>query len=508
MKQFTLFRTMLTVVLLSIWGIASAETYTHTMNTGDITNAGDVTLSGTTWTIATDGGYFGWDGNNAKGIQIGSTKAPAKTLTVKTSGIPGTINSITINSAGASGVNATLTASVGGTTYTPNSVDITSTSADYTFTGTSTGEIVLSYTQTSSKALYIKSISIEYSTDPNFVAAPSASVATGDFYEPISVELTCATAGATIYYTLDSTTPDTTKTAYTAPIAISTTTTLKAVAINGTNVSEVAEYVYTFPTVEEVADIAAFLAKADKTNAVKITGALTVVASNGYKNHYVVDASGALLIYGQLDVTLTAGQTITGIVGKYDNHNGTHELIPSIMGTIAEGTPATPAEMTIAGITATNVNEYVALKNVKAVADGSLTADGKGQFKVYTGTDTIVVYNKFKNIAATVEKDKAYDIEGVVALYNNAPQIYPITVTEATGSTTDVEKVVANTAIYSANGQVIIETDEIGATAEVFTLLGQRVASQTITSQNTAIDAPQGVMIVKVGDKAQKVIVK
>jgi hypothetical protein len=63
------------------------------------------------------------------------------------------------------------------------------------------------------------------------VATPAFSPAGGTYSAPQSVTVTCATAGATIRYTTDGTTPTASSPAYSGPIAVSTTgTTLKAMA--------------------------------------------------------------------------------------------------------------------------------------------------------------------------------------------------------------------------------------------------------------------------------------
>lgn len=65
----------------------------------------------------------------------------------------------------------------------------------------------------------------------NTVATPKALPIAGEYAGAQSVALTCDTAGATIYYTTDGSTPDATKTAYNGPIAVAATTTIKAIAI-------------------------------------------------------------------------------------------------------------------------------------------------------------------------------------------------------------------------------------------------------------------------------------
>ena len=68
------------------------------------------------------------------------------------------------------------------------------------------------------------------STLTALAANPTASVSRGFFKDPLTVVLSCATAGATVRYTLDGTVPTAASTAYTVPISVSNTTLLRAVA--------------------------------------------------------------------------------------------------------------------------------------------------------------------------------------------------------------------------------------------------------------------------------------
>lgn len=79
------------------------------------------------------------------------------------------------------------------------------------------------------------------------VATPTFSVAEGSYYAAQDVTITCATGGATIYYTTDGSTPTTSSSVYSSAIPVSTTTTLKAIAVKGDDESFVASATYTLP---------------------------------------------------------------------------------------------------------------------------------------------------------------------------------------------------------------------------------------------------------------------
>ncbi len=77
------------------------------------------------------------------------------------------------------------------------------------------------------------------------VATPTFSPKAGRYTETQTVTITCETAGATIYYTLDGTAPTTSSTRYTQPLTISETTTAKAIAVSDGEESATATAKYT-----------------------------------------------------------------------------------------------------------------------------------------------------------------------------------------------------------------------------------------------------------------------
>lgn len=139
--------------------VTEGEAWSYTFTAKQWSANGAKTLNGLSWTLAGDGNYWGYD--STKGQHLGSGSYPYKSLTLSTTGYTGGVKTIKINTSGGSSVNATLTVTVGGTQI-GSAIKISSSATDYTFTADEvlTGEIKFSYTQTSSKAIYIKSISI------------------------------------------------------------------------------------------------------------------------------------------------------------------------------------------------------------------------------------------------------------------------------------------------------------------------------------------------------------
>lgn len=160
----------LAAVALNTWAAHYTCTFSGTVFTASGQTA---SLGGLDWTLTTDAGYFGSD--PSKGQQTGSARKPAKTLQLVSAGLTGTVTSVTVTTCGASGVNATLTVSVGGEAF-GTSAAITSTPSDVVFTGNREGQVTLSYTQTSSKALYISRIDIVTDGTPVPQPAPVPTV--------------------------------------------------------------------------------------------------------------------------------------------------------------------------------------------------------------------------------------------------------------------------------------------------------------------------------------------
>ena len=102
------------------------------------------------------------------------------------------------------------------------------------------------------------------------------------FLESSEVSMTCTTDGAEIRYTLDGSDPTASSTLYENPFSLTATTTVKAIAVKGTDVSAIAEKEFTKATVKTVAEALAMSATED----VYVTGYISTITevSTSYKN--------------------------------------------------------------------------------------------------------------------------------------------------------------------------------------------------------------------------------
>lgn len=151
-----------------------ANPYVYVFDKKTFEDANNLTkkLKNVTWTVETDTEYFGYDTdantNTNRGQQFGSGKNPAKYLKVKLSYIPGTITSVKINTSGAKDTNASFSIKVGDSDFNTGeatTATLTKDATNYEFTGSASGNVVISYTQTSSTAIYIKSVEITYTEE-------------------------------------------------------------------------------------------------------------------------------------------------------------------------------------------------------------------------------------------------------------------------------------------------------------------------------------------------------
>lgn len=435
-------RFVLVALLLMVCGGLMAATYTHEFAKGEL-SVGDtsVELDGITWYLDPAPEYIGWDNNDtAKGIQIGSGNKPSKAIKISTMGIIGTITKIVVNTSGASSIAGTLDVTVGGAAF-GEQYTLTKTATDVTFEGVATGEIALNYAQTSSKAIYIKSITIEYTADASVVIAPAITGST-----PFDIETYCkitADEGTEIRYTLDGTDPTTSSTLYTDSIKLTATTTVKAIAVKDGKTSEVAEKTFEKVEFAEVTVATLYGKESDQAN-VKLNFTNAVVTYVDNKNVYVRENNVPLLLYG-VNLSLEQGNVINGYLkGDYDNYNGVYELKANQftngdnISVEANKVEVQPTDATLEDILGMkHICDYVKVAGVTVEKVEILNDDNSVKSTSYYAVsgDKKVQFYKGISVADYAGDGKIYDVIALFnAIYNGNAELQPISLTEQTPS--------------------------------------------------------------------------
>ncbi|BCJ98158.1 glycosyl hydrolase family 18 protein [Anaerocolumna chitinilytica] len=141
------------------------------------------------------------------------------------------------------------------------------------------------------------------------VAAPVFSPAAGTYTSAQSVTITSATSGAEIRYTTDGTEPATSSSLYTAPLTISTTTTVKAKAFkSGMTASVTATAAYTISSTQTVASPVFNPAGGTYTSTQSVT---ITCATSGAQIRYTTDGTEPTASSALYSAALTISSTTT-----------------------------------------------------------------------------------------------------------------------------------------------------------------------------------------------------
>ena len=250
------------------------------------------------------------------------------------------------------------------------------------------------------------------------VVAPTILPEDREFASSVEVSMTCATDGATIYYTVDGTEPTTSSTAYSAPFTLNATTTVKAIAVLGNETSQVVTATFTKTGIETIAAAQALPTSGANAN-FTFVGNAVVTFHNG--NHlFIRDGSGSGLIYGVNADTkkyengdvLTPGWKAKNYVYQEYTPEFTN---PSGVGSTVNNGPVAPEILTTLALT--DVNKYAGFNNV------TITRVDDVNYYFTVDRQEICLRRAYTELVEALEVGKVYNVEGVVAIFNETPQL-------------------------------------------------------------------------------------
>lgn len=216
-------------------------------------------LNGVQWNASAEGTFiYAYTSN--MGQYIGSASEPPTSAKLWTDGILGKVTAVRVTArVQKAEYEGNVSVTVNGVNYACNdntSAALESTEKQFEFSiaaaDAKEGEVAIVLNQTSEKKgpLYVRKIEIDYEKAQSTVLPPVFTPAAGTYDEAQTVEINSEARTdviRTIYYTTDGSNPKLeggTRVAYTEPISIAATTTLKAVVLEGEKYSDVVEAKY------------------------------------------------------------------------------------------------------------------------------------------------------------------------------------------------------------------------------------------------------------------------
>lgn len=216
-------------------------------------------LNGVQWNASAEGTFiYAYTSN--MGQYIGSAGEPSTSAKLWTDGIMGKVTAVRVTArVQKAEYEGNVSVTVNGVNYACNgktSAALESTEKQFDFSiaaaDAKEGEVVIMLNQTSENKgpLYVRKIDIDYEKAQSMVLPPVFTPAAGTYDEAQTVEIKSEARTdvvRTIYYTTDGSNPKLeggTRVAYTEPISIVATTTLKAVVKEGKEYSDVVEAKY------------------------------------------------------------------------------------------------------------------------------------------------------------------------------------------------------------------------------------------------------------------------
>lgn len=216
-------------------------------------------LNGVQWNASAEGTFI-YAYTSKMGQYIGSAGEPPTSAKLWTDGILGKVTAVRVTArVQKAEYEGNVSVTVNGVNYAcdgKTTAALESTEKQFEFSiaaaDAKEGEVAIVLNQTSEKKgpLYVRKIEIDYEKAQSTVLPPVFTPAAGTYDEAQTVEINSEARTdviRTIYYTTDGSNPKLeggTRVAYTEPVSIAATTTLKAVVLEGEDYSDVVEAKY------------------------------------------------------------------------------------------------------------------------------------------------------------------------------------------------------------------------------------------------------------------------
>lgn len=237
--------------------------------------------------------------------------------------------------------------------------------------------------------------------------APLLSVAAGTYTSVQSVAITCANTSASIYYTTDGSTPTAASNLYTVPVTVSTSSTLKAIAIINGIASTLTVAVYVINASVQSPIISPAPNTYIGTIAVSITSATPSAAIYYSTNGTNPTSTTGMLYTGSFDIskstTVKAIATITGLADSaLVSASYTITELPT-----ASAPTITPASGQYTTSTVVTIQTALASGIIHYTTDGTTPTNASPVYTVPfavtedTTVQAIVIANNYKNSAVS-----------------------------------------------------------------------------------------------------------
>ena len=211
-------KTVLLLCALVVGSNAWADTYTLQLSSSKKFTASGLTDESISWSATNNSASIGnWNSSDYKGQQFGTSSTKGNVV-LSTSSITGTITQVDIYSQTGTSGGATVAVSVGGTSFGSQNMKVPSATGEdpgkLSFTGSKTGTVQITLTQTVKKAMYLNKIVITYTPSSTPSSGASFETSTPSISWPTALTYTqtastasgySTTAGASVTYSIGST---------------------------------------------------------------------------------------------------------------------------------------------------------------------------------------------------------------------------------------------------------------------------------------------------------------